>query len=116
LVNLTQLPEPPNFRQSAALLATCDAVVAPDSALCHLAGALNLPTVALYGPFPWALRTAYALRTVALSGHGPCAPCFHHERAGEVWPEGKPCAKSGRCEVLATIEPERILAKLEKML
>lgn len=43
----------PSLTQSAAVLATMDAVVAPDSAICHIAGALGIPTIALYGPFHW---------------------------------------------------------------
>jgi ADP-heptose:LPS heptosyltransferase len=116
LVNLTQLPQPPSFRESAAILATCDALIAPDSALTHLAGALEIPTLALYGPFPWQLRTAYAPSIHAMAGHGDCEPCFHHARGGQHWPAHGPCNRSRQCDVLATITPGRILAKLEKLL
>ena len=101
------------IRQSAAVLTTCDVVLAPDSVLAHLAGAFDMPCVALYGPFPWKLRTAYHPKTIALSGEGACAPCFHHPRAGQHFPSDGPCAKTGRCEVLASIKPGRIAAKIE---
>lgn len=103
------------FRQSAAVLATCDVVLAPDSALAHLAGALDLPCVALYGPFPWQLRTAYHPKTLALSGEGPCAPCFHHPVGRNHFPAGGPCQKSGKCDILASIKPGRIAAKIEAL-
>lgn len=103
------------FRQSAAVLTTCDVVLAPDSALAHLAGALDLPCVALYGPFPWKLRTAYHPKTMALEGRGPCAPCFHHVAGRNHWPENGPCAKTGRCEVLASINPSRIASKISAL-
>src|SRR6266404_4676097 len=48
------------FRESCAILQTCDVVVGPDSVMVHVAGALDIPCVAIYGPFPWKLRTAYA--------------------------------------------------------
>ena len=106
-----------NFRQSAAVLSTCDVVLAPDSALAHIAGALDLPCVALYGPFPWKLRTAYHPKTIALQGNEhTCAPCFHHPNAGRShFPEHGPCARTGRCEVLASIKPGRIAAKIDAL-
>lgn len=102
------------FRQSCAILSTCDVVVAPDSALAHVAGALNIPCVALYGPFPWKLRTAYAPKTFALQGMCPISPCFHH-RPG-VFPAEGPCVATGRCEALAAIPVDRVLREVEKRL
>lgn len=104
-----------DIRQSAAVLADCDACIAPDSAICHLAGALNIPTVALYGPFPWQARTRYAPSIFAISGKAPCAPCFHHART-DPWVAGKPCSTAKHCVALAAIRPEQIVAKVESMI
>lgn len=113
VVNLMMLNKP--FRESCAILGTCDVLVGPDSALVHVAGALGLPCVALYGPFPWQLRTAYAPQTFALQGVGRCSPCFHHARPGRhEFPEWGPCAKTGRCEVLAAIPADRVLREVSK--
>ena len=103
----------PSFAQSCAILSTCDVVLAPDSALCHIAGALDVPTIALYGPFPWRARTAYAPSIRALTGNLPCAPCYWHGRGSEFPPRG-PCARTSRCEALATISPDRIVRELLK--
>ena len=97
------------------MLADCDAVIAPDSALCHVAGALGLPTVALYGPFPSALRTDNAPSISAIDGKAPCAPCFWHDRES-VWPQDKLCARTGRCEALAGIAPRQIMKRLKGMM
>jgi ADP-heptose:LPS heptosyltransferase len=106
-----------SFRESCAILMTCDVLVAPDSALTHVAGALNIPCVALYGPFPWTLRTAYAPKTFAIQGVGACAPCFHHALPGKgPFPTHGPCATTGRCEVLGSITPERVIREVEKKL
>lgn len=104
-----------DIRQSAAVLEQCDVCVAPDSAICHLAGALNVPTVALYGPFPHRARTRYHPSVFAISGQAPCAPCFHHARV-EAWPEGKPCATAHFCVALGQIHPDRIVAKVVQLL
>lgn len=101
------------FRQSAAVLNACDIVLGPDSALIHVAGAIGKPAVGLYGPFPWQLRTAYAPNTVAIQGHGECAPCFYHGRNGEHFPRNGPCHKVGKCVVLDSIRPEAVCQKVE---
>lgn len=103
------------FRQSCAVINTADVVLGPDSALVHVAGALGVPCVALYGPFPWELRTKYAPTTTAISGHGDCAPCFHHFNAAarNHFPEKCPSAGTGWCGVLASIKPDRIAAKVQ---
>jgi ADP-heptose:LPS heptosyltransferase len=103
------------FRQSCAVLETCDCVLAPDSALLHVAGALGVPAVGLYGPFLWKLRTAYCPTTFAIQGEGACSPCFHHVHLHKQFPENGPCQKTGQCEVLASIKPERIVNKIEQV-
>lgn len=113
LVNLTLRNL--TFRQSCAVLSTCDVVLAPDSALVHVAGALEIPTVALYGPFPWQIRTRYNPKTIALQGKLDCAPCFHHVRARQEFPSDGPCFISGRCEALASIPPTRVAAKIDAL-
>jgi hypothetical protein len=104
------------IRQSAAVLATCDAFICPDSGLLHIAGALGIPTVALFGSFPAKARARYYPSVRALTGHAPCAPCNHHVRADRQWPAGQPCEREGRCVALAKIEPAAILAALDSQL
>lgn len=104
------------FRQSAAILSTCDGLIAPDSGLLHVAGAMGIPTVALFGPFHWKERTVYYPSVHALQGRAKCAPCHHHKRAGREWPEGGQCETTGYCVALADITPQRIVSKLESML
>jgi hypothetical protein len=106
------------FRQTLAFLTTCNAVLAPDSSMMHAAGTLEVPCVALFGPIAWKLRTAYYKTVFALHGPGECpkAPCFHtHHNGLPLFPPGGPCNKSGICEELAAITPERIRAKIEQV-
>jgi len=44
---------------TGALMSMCDVMVAPDSGLMHLACALGVPTVALFGTMPARLRTEF---------------------------------------------------------
>jgi lipopolysaccharide heptosyltransferase II len=67
-------------REAAGILAACDAVVANDGGVMHLAVALGRPTVGVFGPtepdiwFPYEGRGPYRLVT----RREPCAPCHLH--------------------------------------
>ena len=104
-----------DFRQSAAVFKTCAAFAGIDSVWVHMAHALDIPAVALYGPFDWKTRTIHAPLTTALSGLGECAPCNWHMHAGSHFPPDKPCSKVGKCVVLETIKPETIVAKVDAL-
>ena len=69
----------PNIVDAVAVLAECDALLAPDSSFTHFAAALKLPTVAVYGPYPGAIRTRDYPNCVTLEPKGfPCPnyPCM----------------------------------------
>jgi ADP-heptose:LPS heptosyltransferase len=104
-----------DFRQSAAVLSTCDAFCGVDSVWVHMCHALDIPAIGLFGPFPFEARTAKAPKTLAISGHGECAPCFWHIHAGNQFPPNKPCSRVGKCVVLESIEPTRIIAKIDAL-
>jgi ADP-heptose:LPS heptosyltransferase len=97
--------------QTVAFLSRLELLIGPDSALVHFAGALDVPTVALYGPFPGAVRTKYYPRCVTLEGRyairpglEECAPCFKHGP--------HPCPKAGEdgaSPCLRNVEPEAVI-------
>lgn len=99
-----------SFRQSAAVVATCDACVSPDSALVHLCSALKVPCVALYGPFPSHLRSTSHL-AYCFNGQAPCSPCFFHAETPEQFPAGMPCTEKKRCVAMDSIDPDRVIQK-----
>jgi hypothetical protein len=108
-------PEVKTWHQTAALLETCDGYLGPDSGLTHLAGALGVPGVALFGAFPSRLRVDCYPSLKALEGQAPCAPCFHHVGAtGQAWPVGGPCNKTGSCVAMDQLLPVRVVFQLEK--
>lgn len=114
VVNLTQIPSAPDFRESAAIMATCDCVITPDSAALHLASALNIPCVALFAAFDPATRVT-SDKCFVLRGVGECVGCSFHSCGFDQWPEGKVCYKVGQCIPLAQIQPERIGAKVMQL-
>lgn len=104
------------FRQSAAVVSQCDVLLASDSALLHVAAALDVQAVGLFGPFPWQLRTAYSPSVKAIQGTNGCdAPCQHHANAAmrNHYPDHCPSASKGICARLADITPARVVAAVE---
>lgn len=103
------------FRQAAAVLATCDVFAGVDSSFFNLCPALDVPAVGLFGPVDWKTRIKDLSKQLALKGDG-CEPCHWTSRTGgRDFPAGKPCNKDGCCVLLDSIEPKRIVAKIEKM-
>ncbi len=104
-----------SLRESAAVLSQCTAFCGVDSFFMHLAAALDIPSVSLHGPFKWQTRTAdYKLNT-AITGVGECAGCSWHKHDGQYFPPNKPCTAHGVCVVLASIQPDRIVAKIDQL-
>lgn len=105
LVNLTQPGL--TFRESAAVALTCDCIIAPDSALVHLASALDVPCVGLYGAFPANLRGS-GPRMKGIQGMAPCSPCFYHAVRATDFPAGMPCKEANFCVAIDEIKPEQV--------
>jgi len=95
---------PGSLRRAASILASCSAVVANDGGIMHLAVALNVPTVGVFGPtepdiwFPYEGKGPFSLVT----HEWECAPCHKH------------VCEAPRC--LDGIEPREVLEHLEKVL
>ena len=105
------------LRESLALLATMDVFVGPASGLVHAAGALRVPTVALFGPFEAGQRVTRYPPVRSIQGRAPCAPCHHHPRTLEQrWPAGKPCQQMQHCVALAGITGQQVLERVREIL
>ena len=100
------------MRLAFALASACDAIVAPDSSFVHLAAALNIPCVALYGPIDGHVRTMEYQNCKYLDAKKKlgCMPCWRNEQI--------PCKLTGmRSSVcMADISIEEILAALDEKL
>lgn len=109
-----------DIRQAAAMMAECDILVCPDSVFQHIAGAIGLRTVALFGSFHWTERVLNKDRVFALQGHAECAPCRHHAGStqGASHPDDHRCTvpKTGFCQAMASIDPERVAREMKRLL
>lgn len=86
--------------EAADLLASADGFVGNDSGLMHLAGALGVPTVGIFGSTNpgWTAPLGPRVRTLAAEGFA-CRPCYR-----------RTCNQPRFC--LATIGPDAVLAAL----
>lgn len=116
LVNLTSAKPPLTFRESCAVLTTCDVIVAPDSGLIHAAGALGLPALSLYGPFDHKMRTSIYPSVRNIQGHARCSPCNYQVRGGHDWPENCPGQHTNECQAMNDIDAKRVLKGINALL
>ncbi len=71
-----------NLRQAFAIAGGCQAIIAPDSAFVHLAAALDIPCVGLFGPIDGKIRTKHypLCRFVDARTRLGCVACWRNER------------------------------------
>jgi len=84
-------------------------MVAVDTGLGHLAAALSIPTVSLYGPTDASRTGTMGNHQKHLSVDYPCAPCLkrtcpYSDSTQEIDP---PC--------FSTVSPEKVWKQLEEM-
>ena len=117
LAHVTVLPKL-NLAGVAAELAGARACVAVDTGLGHLAAALDVPTISLYGPTNPGFTGAYGRGQIHLASDFPCAPCLKKTCAYQ------PSAEDRQRFDLATeqplcftrLDPARIAAELAALL
>lgn len=89
------------IREAAAVLSTARAAVLPEGGLHHLAAAMRLPAVVLFGGFISPKSTGYSMHRNLFTGKVACGnrrPCDH-------------CAQA-----MAAISPESVFEELQTML
>lgn len=83
-----------NLTEMAGVLANAAAIVAVDTGLGHLAAALNVPTISLYGPTNPLLTGAMGQAQQHLTANFACSPCFRRVctyQDREAYPVNPPC-------------------------
>ncbi|MBN1807830.1 MAG: glycosyltransferase family 9 protein [Planctomycetes bacterium] len=90
------------------VFSTAGLFVGPDTGPTHLASALGVPTVALYGPTDPARNAPYGPATVSIRPYGnACAPCWKKNCARGTGP-------AGAC--LSAVTPEDIESAVKEVL
>lgn len=105
---VTVLPKS-TLKQLAEILAGAKAVIAVDTGLGHLACALDVPTISLYGPTDPNMIGTYGNAQQHLTADFECAPCLQRD-----------CTYKGKTEAtpacFETVSPKRVLIALQQLL
>ncbi len=85
-----------NLREAIALIARCDVFISNDSGLMHVAGALGIPTVAIFGSTNPKTTSPAGEKSVVVHHDVSCSPCLKTV-----------CPTDFRCMKLITVEEVR---------
>ncbi len=88
-----------------ALLSTAALLVTNDSGPMHIAAAVGVPVVALFGPTSEIRTGPYGANHRVLAGPVPCRPCF-----------SRVCRHDPELECLHLIEPENVVEAVRRLL
>jgi heptosyltransferase-2 len=73
---LVDLTGETTLREAISLIARCRLFVSNDSGLMHVAGALGIPTVAIFGSTNPLTTSPVGRKSVVITKNAPCAPCL----------------------------------------
>lgn len=90
------------IRQTLAMLSCCSIFVSGDTGLMHMAAAVGVPTVSIFGPTSATRRAPTQNEGIAICPTTPCHPCFRG-----AWTP---------CECIRSITPGRVIAAIETRL
>ena len=107
--NTHVLSERLSLQKLSQLLSHAQAVVTVDTGIGHLAGALGVPTIGLYGPSSAKLAGPAGEKTVNLQADFPCSPCLKRYCTYHGPSQEQPACYD-------TLVPERIWQALQEML
>lgn len=100
---LIHLIPPLNLAQKATILTKALAAISLDTGLAHMAAALDVPNISLYGPTSAKLTGTFGNKQVHLSATGPsCSPCLRTKCSYQGQSTYKPAC-------LETITPKHVL-------
>ena len=105
---ISLISEERTLEESIAYVKKLDVMVAPDSSFVHIAGAMGIPIVGLYGCFPSLLRMKYYKNAIGLDCNVVCSPSFQHGHS--------PCSRGIPSPCFSVISEEDILAAINHWL
>ena len=89
-----------DLRTTMALIKQASVVATNDSGPMHIAAALSVPVVAVFGPTDPVAARPYSSRSIVLTGDDSCAPCIRED----VFPNIVPKCDHQRCMRSVTVD------------
>lgn len=65
-----------SLREAMGIIARAKVAVGPDTGLMHIAAALHVPVISLWGATDPARTGPYGFESLAIKGAAPCSPCY----------------------------------------
>jgi len=65
-----------SLREAIGILARAKVAVGPDTGLMHIAAALSVPVISLWGATEPVRTGPYGFASLAIKGEAPCSPCY----------------------------------------
>jgi len=84
-----------SLREAMVMISRCCLFISNDSGLMHVAGALGVPTVAIFGSTNPTTTSPSGKRTLVIRGQAPCSPCLK-----KTCPTDFMCMKSIRVDAV----------------
>lgn len=78
-----------SLREAIGIIARARLAVGPDTGLMHIAAALKVPVISLWGATDPARTGPYGFASLAIKGEAPCSPCYRKHCA-----IGRQCMRS----------------------
>lgn len=100
-----------SLMHTAAVLSLCDLLVAPDSGCLHIAAAVNVPYLGLFGMADPATRLPFTAESRALWANIECRGCLR-----DIAPMKDPLCPRGDADCMERILPGKVLAVTRQML
>jgi ADP-heptose:LPS heptosyltransferase len=107
LIGAVNLVRKTGIRDILAILALTDVFVGPASGILHMATALEVPSVGLFGAFDPRVRNKFWTKSICLWHKIDCAPCREH------WTE---CSKGHPAPCMKVITPGEVIEAIHKLL
>lgn len=98
-----------SLKEVTQLMAAATAIVSVDTGLGHVAAALSVPTISLYGPTDAKLTGTMGNKQTHLQANFPCAPCLKRTCTYQDASDERPAC-------FVTLPPALVLSYLEPML
>lgn len=94
----------------AALIKRCRIFISNDSALMHIASAMRVPTIAIFGPTDPRIVYPYGTRHKIVSKNSSCSPCYFYSKMPLHCPKNKNFA------CIQSIEPAEVMSAFKSLL
>jgi ADP-heptose:LPS heptosyltransferase len=91
------------MREAIGIIAAAKLAVGPDTGLMHIAAALKVPVISLWGATDPARTGPYGFESFTIKGTAPCSPCYL-----------KRCAIGRQC--MRSIGTDEIAAQLKRVI